>query len=148
MTFPVSVVNLQRFPVFVVEGSPVLVVEGAGHLSGLLVATACWLVRAFSVVIAAWWVLHIPRRRFLTLALRVFWVGGMVGISGVVFRVGGMVGIGGVVGLGGWVWWVVVVGWCGIAVMYVRVPTTGGAGVFLVVVGVWGVPVIVSGCWG
>lgn len=134
MTFPVSVVNLQRFPVFVVEGAPVLVVEGAGHLSGLLVATACWLVRAFSVVIAACWVLHIPRRRFLTLALRVF-------------RVGGMVGIGGVVGFGGWVWWVVVVGWCGIAAMPMRVPTTGGAGVFLVVMGVWGVPVIVSGCW-
>ena len=114
MTFPVSVVDFQWFPVFVVEGSPVLVVEGAGHLSGLLVATACWLVRAFSVVIAVWWVLHIPRRRFLTLALRVFWVGGMVGTGGVVLRVG----------FGGWVWWVVVVGWCGIAVMYVRVPAT------------------------
>ena len=48
-------------------------------------------------------------------------------------------------GLGGWVWWVVVVGWCGIAAVHVGVPATGGVGVFL---GVWGVPVIVSGCWG
>ena len=62
----------------------------------------------------------------------------MVGISGMVLRVG----------FGGWVWWVVVVGWCGIAVKYVRVPATGGVGGFLVVVGVWGVPVIVFGCWG
>ena len=59
----------------------------------------------------------------------------MVRFGGVVLRIG----------FGGWV---VGVGWCGIAAMYVRVPATGGSSGFLGVVGVWGVPVIGSGCWG